>query len=113
MTQFFVNTGDGIEVVNSRDEAIKLAQEAIDGWRDCCDPGWPEEVANVFWGEIHSTATADDRGDDCVEYVLSESPAEWRCNICGGLVKFDGTKPASGNLPGPGRPCNSATIKDD
>lgn len=31
-----------------------------------------------------------------------ETPTEYRCNICGGIVRYDGTKP-SADYPGRGR----------
>lgn len=91
---FFVNTGDGVEYCKTREEAIALAQKAIDDWRDCCNSEWPEEVENVCWGEVLGESKMIDIEDGMyANYELTAPPAEWRCNICGGLVTFDGTKP--------------------
>lgn len=60
---FFVYTGEQFELVATREEAIRMAEDAIDDWRDCCDPEWPEEVANVCWGEVKG---------HCIEEVVSD-----------------------------------------
>lgn len=92
--RFFVNTGDGVEYCDTQEEAIALAQKAIDEWRDCCDPEWPEEVENVCWGPVLGESTMIDIEDgQYANYELTDSPIQWRCNLCGGLVSFDGTKP--------------------
>lgn len=93
--RYFVNTGDGVDFYDSREKAIAAAQNAIDGWRDCCDPEWPEEVESVCWGPIAGESIPQHRGaeGEYLEYELSIPVIEWRCNLCGGLVLFDGTKP--------------------
>ena len=76
-----------------------MAQKAIDDWRDCCDPEWPEEVESVCWGPVFGESTSNDVDDDhprdarYTDYKLTDPPIQWRCNLCGGLVSFDGTKP--------------------
>lgn len=52
MSRYFVNTGDGVEYYESLVEAETAAQNAIDGWRNCCDPEWPEEVESVCYGKV-------------------------------------------------------------
>lgn len=93
--QYFVHTGDGYEIYDTCEKAKQAAQDAIDAWRDCCDPGWPEEVANVFWGPIFGQSKPEDRGEnnEYVEWVLESTHQEYRCEPCGGIVRFDGTKP--------------------
>ena len=94
MSMFFVNTGDGFDFYNTEEEAIQAAQDAIDDWRDACDPEWPEEVENVCWGKVLGTSIGHESEDGkYIEYELSESNQEWRCNLCGGIVRFDGTAP--------------------
>lgn len=72
--QYFVNTGDGVLIVDSAEKAAVAAQNAIDGWRDCCDPDWPEEVADVCWGPIYESAIEVSRGEngEYADYVLKK-----------------------------------------
>lgn len=42
----------GFETFQTREEAEKYAQEAIDWFRDSASEGWNEEVSGVCWGEI-------------------------------------------------------------
>lgn len=57
MNRYFVNTGDGVEYYDSLAEAETAAQNAIDGWRDCCDSEWPEEVESVCYGKVLGRST--------------------------------------------------------
>lgn len=76
---FFVYTGEQFELVATREEAIRMVEDAIDDWRDCCDPDWPEEVVNVCWGEVKGhcieeiTSDADDPDQLYYSYGLRES----------------------------------------
>lgn len=98
MARYFVNTGDGVEFHDSLVNAQQAAMDAIEGWRDCCDPDWPEEVEQVCYGEILGESKAVDCGEngEFVRYELEESESRWRCQVCGGLVQFDGTPPSRG-----------------
>jgi len=75
---FFVYTGEQFELVATREEAIRMAEGAIDDWRDCCDPDWPEEVRNVCWGEVKGhcaeeiTSDVDDPDRFFYHYSLGE-----------------------------------------
>ena len=94
--RFFVDTGDGFEYCDTQAEAIALAQKAIDNWRDCCNPDWPEEVDRVSWGcVLGESEPVEIENGDYLNYKLSDPPAVYRCNQCGGLVQFDGTPPGS------------------
>lgn len=73
--KFFVNTGDGIEFCDTAEEASGRAQKAIDGWRDCCDPEWPEEVSDVCWGQVLGQSVEVDVEGKYVDYKLEQSPA--------------------------------------
>lgn len=94
--RFFVNTGEGIYYYDTQEEAVAAAEQAIKDWKTCCDPEWPEEVEQVCWGAVLGETLAIESGEnnEYVDYKLSEHPAMWRCNLCGGLVSFDGTAPA-------------------
>lgn len=100
MSKFFVNTGDGTDLYDTAEDAAAAAQRAIDGWRDCCDTDWPEEVDNVYWGPVFGMSFPESRGEnnEYEEWVLKPQNVEYRCNLCGGVVRFDGTKP-KGTLP--------------
>ena len=101
---FFVDTGCGIEIYQTAAKAQKAAEDAIDEWRNCCDPVWDEEVRNVCWGMILGWATEIDVASDgplpagvdrLIDFKLDSTDLH-RCNICGGLVVFDGTAPTIG-----------------
>lgn len=76
MGNFFASVGDGYEELNTAEEARASAQRAIDDWRDCCDPEWPEEVESVTWGEIREFAAPVGVEGDCVDYRLTTVPQE-------------------------------------
>ena len=69
----------GLEFHKSESEARDAADRCIDEYRDCCDPGWPEEVEHVCIGIVTArvveqmirepgTNDADDIG--AVDYEL-------------------------------------------
>lgn len=94
--RYFVNTGESVDFYDTAEQAINAAEKAIEDWRDCCDPDWPDEVENVCWGPIHGESVAIDvEGGKYLRYELSEPPDIHRCKLCGGLVTFDGTKPTT------------------
>jgi len=51
--QWFCFGGDVIEYFDSEDEARGAAVKALEFYRDCCDPEWPEEVGSICWGKVH------------------------------------------------------------
>jgi hypothetical protein len=74
-TRFFVDTGDGIEYCETRQQAIALAKRAIEHWRGCCDPEWPEEVDGVCWGPVMGESVmVEIDGGAFADYRLSEPP---------------------------------------
>jgi hypothetical protein len=74
--RFFVDTGAGIEYCETRQQAIALAEKAIEHWRGCCDPEWPEEVDDVCWGPVMGESMmVEIDGGAFAEYRLSE-PAD-------------------------------------
>ena len=78
MDRFFVYTGEQFVTCETREEAIRIADEALDDWRGCCDPEWPDEVTNVCWGEIRGaceeeiTTDADDPTTEYYSYSIVE-----------------------------------------
>jgi hypothetical protein len=74
--RFFVDTGDGIEYCETQDQAIALAERAIEHWREHCDPEWPDEVESVCWGQVMGESVmVEIDGIAFVGYRLSEPPA--------------------------------------
>lgn len=91
---FFVFDGENYTDGYETAEAAKAAAEAaIDMWRDACDPEWPEEVSNVTWGKVLGFARDVEIEERFVRFELCDLDHEFRCNMCGGLVRVDGTKP--------------------
>lgn len=93
MTRYFVNTGDGVEYYDSLAEAETAAHNAIDGWRECCDPEWPEEVESVCYGKVlgRSTQVPCQTGliaeeQKYVNYELHPQMQTHRCPFCKGSV---------------------------
>lgn len=74
MGRFFVDTGDGIEFCETEQDAKQQAQKALDYWReDARTSGeWPDEIAEVCWGEVKQVANMTDAG----EYELKSEEAE-------------------------------------
>lgn len=72
---FFVDCGDGVEIYDTEHEAKEAAQKALEGWRECCDPEWPEEVERVCWGEIRECVVPVPKGenDEYVDYELMDN----------------------------------------
>lgn len=74
MARFFINTGDGIEFATTEEESRKVANEAIEFWRNEARRAgeWGDEVGTVYWGRIVETAKfrqiPDAKGGD---YVLT------------------------------------------
>jgi hypothetical protein len=74
--RFFVDTGDGVEYCETQAQAIALAKRAIEHWRGCCDPEWPEEVDDVCWGEVKGESMmVKNAGGAFVGYRLSDPAA--------------------------------------
>ena len=87
--KWFVNTGDIFETVETKEEAQAAALKAIDDWRDCCDPDWPEEVRSVCFGPIfgHAAETVSISLD--ADYVLDEVPTTNVQHDLGFQVPYD------------------------
>ncbi len=92
--QWFVNTGDSFETVDTKEAAQAAALKAIDDWRGCCDPDWPEEVREVCFGPIFGHAAEIDVEADpdsfYADYVLDEVPTTKVQHDLGFQVPYDG-----------------------
>ena len=59
--KFFMYSDDaGFETYQTREEAIKAAEEMIDDYRGDAGDGWPEEAGTTRWGVIIQQATECD-----------------------------------------------------
>jgi hypothetical protein len=69
--RFFVDTGAGIEYCETQSQAIALAEQAIEHWREQCDPEWPDEVDSVCWGEVKGESVPVALQDgECFDWVM-------------------------------------------
>lgn len=116
MSEWIVYSDNGVDFFNTEDEAVQFARSVIEAMRD---EEWPDEVENVLVAKVtHASektnvVTRDMLDDEhCYkgryypgnfdyycDYEMRQSneEQEYRCNICGGIVKFDGTPPVPGN----------------
>lgn len=112
---WFSYDGETFETHNTEAEAAAAARRAMEDWSDsAADNGWDELSTQVVYGKItHAVRvepveiTDDNRYKipaDCAglenHYLEQIAPDERRCNICGGVVSFDGTPPVPGNWGG-------------
>lgn len=59
--KFFMYSDDaGLEMYQTREEAIKAAEDMIDDYREDAGDGWPEEAGTTRWGVIIQQATECD-----------------------------------------------------
>lgn len=93
---FMYSDDAGFETYQTREEAIKAAEEMIDDYRGDAGDGWPEEAGTTCWGVIIQQATECDYEKpsaengwlgSCDYRLLPETPATDR--IYAGL-KADG-----------------------
>lgn len=97
--KFFMYSDDaGFETYQTREEAIKAAEEMIDDYRGDAGDGWPEEAGTTRWGVIIQQATECDYEKPSAENgwlgwcdyrLLPETPATDR--IVAG-IKADGVE---------------------
>ncbi|AZZ20260.1 hypothetical protein [Klebsiella sp. LY] len=97
--KFFMYSDDaGFEKYQTREEAIKAAEEMIDDYRGDAGDGWPEEAGTTCWGVIIQQATECDYEKpsaengwlgSCDYRLLPETPATDR--IVAG-IKADGVE---------------------
>ena len=111
---WFSFDGETFETHNTEAEAKAEAERAMEYWADGAGDGWDELSTQVVYGRVtHAVrveaieVTDDNRhlvpsGCDGMENHHLEQivPDEYRCNICGGVVSFDGTPPVGGNWGG-------------
>jgi hypothetical protein len=56
--RYFSHSSDlGIEFHGTLEKAKASAENEIDEYRDCCNPGWPEEVDSVCYGAVIAVAS--------------------------------------------------------
>ncbi|HBT5244293.1 TPA: hypothetical protein MB799_001546 [Klebsiella quasipneumoniae] len=94
---YFMYSDDaGFETYQTREEAIKAAEEMIDDYRGDAGDGWPEEAGTTRWGVIIQQATECDYEKpsaengwlgSCDYRLLPETPATDAC-LAG--IKADG-----------------------
>ncbi|HDX8856219.1 TPA: hypothetical protein RQO47_001160 [Klebsiella michiganensis] len=97
--KFFMYSDDaGFETYQTREEAIKAAEDMIDDYREDAGDGWPEEAGTTRWGVIIQQATECDYEKPSAENgwlgwcdykLLPETPATDR--IVAG-IKADGVE---------------------
>ncbi|MBW6021094.1 hypothetical protein CGB74_14690 [Klebsiella pneumoniae] len=107
--KFFMYSDDaGFETYQTREEAIKAAEEMIDDYRGDAGDGWPEEAGTTRWGVIIQQATECDYEKPSAENgwlgwcdyrLLPETPATDR--IVAG-IKADGVEEFAAKLRIPG-----------
>ena len=82
----------------------------MEDWSDIASDGWPENAAYVAYGKVTHSVRVEiievteenahlvPQGCEGLEnHHLEKIVADnYRCNICGGVVEFDGTKPQPG-----------------
>ena len=107
---WFSFDGEQFETHETEELAKATAEAAMADWQDCASDGWDENAAQVAYGLItHAvrieeievteenahwvTHGADGIENHHLEKIVADS---YRCNICGGVVQFDGTKPEPG-----------------
>ena len=95
------------------DDGEELAGLAYDGsiWGPCADPKYEmyelaESVEKWLHEKIDTALSQRKEGSDACPTVQTE---DRRCNICGGLVHYDGTPPVKGCWPAKSRkePCDA------
>lgn len=108
---WFSYDGESFQIHNTEEEAKALAEEAMQDWSDRAGDGWDDVSDQVCYGRVtHAVRverpeiTEENRhlvpaGCEGIEehYLEKIVPDDFRCNICGGVVMFDGTKPVPGN----------------
>lgn len=108
---WFSFDGETFETHATEEEAAAAADSAMQYWRENADIGWDELSTQVAYGKITHAVRVETEpvtdetqhtvpaGCDTIEHHFLERivPAEYRCNICGGIVEFDGTPPVKGN----------------
>lgn len=102
---WFSYDGNSFELHDDPQKAKDAADRALGYCTDEAVEGWPEETTSICWGRVVQKAeivserprTGADAVDSCIDLIQEiemVGGCEYRCNICGGLVVFDGTKPA-------------------
>lgn len=111
---WFSFDGESFETHNTEKEAREYAESAMDDWADTADDGWNENSVHVSYGKITHAVRVErvditeenvhlvPHGCEGIEehYLEKIVPDDYRCNICGGVVSFDGTPPVAGNWGG-------------
>jgi len=111
---WFCFDGHSFEVHDTEEKARKHAEAAMQDWQDDAADGWDELSTQVCYGKVTHSVKVESievtnenehyvpHGCDGLEEHKLEQvvPDEYRCNICGGLVSFDGTPPVAGNWGG-------------
>lgn len=112
--EWFSFDGLDFETHATEAEAAESARRAMQFWSDSAADGWDELSTAVCYGRIthavgvHPIDVTDENShqippgcDGLEEHTLERiAPTEHRCNICGGVVTFDGTPPVPGNWGG-------------
>ena len=52
---FVYDPDDGYNEYTSEEEARQAYLNAIQGYRDVANEGWPDEVGSVVWGKVYQT----------------------------------------------------------
>lgn len=111
---WFSFDGESFETHGTESEAEAFAQRAMQFWADGADDGWDELSTQVVYGKVtHAVRVEEIEVNDDNRHLLTAGcdgmehhhlekivPDEHRCNICGGVVSFDGTAPVPGNWGG-------------
>lgn len=111
---WFSFDGENFETHETEAEARELAELAMQDWEDCAGDGWHENARHVVYGKVTHAVRVEEievteenahmvpHGCEGIEHHHLEKivPNDYRCNICGGIVSFDGTPPVPGNWGG-------------
>lgn len=111
---WFSFDGETFETHDTEYAARLTAEKSMSFWSDEAADGWSEESRRVSYGKVtHAVRVETIEVDDGNRYMIPQGcdgieqhhlekivPDEYRCNICGGIVSFDGTAPVAGNWGG-------------
>ena len=107
---WFSFDGESYETHETEEAAKTAAELAMDDWQDGAEDGWNDNSSYVAYGIVthavrvetieitEENAHSVPQSCDGIEHHHLEKivPDSRRCNICGGVVQFDGTKPQPG-----------------
>ena len=77
MKYFSYGPEGDVNIHETKAEAIKFAEVALDYYRDFADDGWNEDVNNICWGEIKQHTVMFGRKEpDCNNCLMEKEDCE-------------------------------------